>query len=318
VPITLSYLTAKLAALRATHAHAGNFCFFTDTENLPAIFGAGRLLCRAAVLRRGVLRLDCASQQVLSVTPPWVHDYVRLYFAPGTPMLYKIEGFKRQPDGWPECPRPVYLVFDPSVLTLPGVRVSEGNMSSKYSPWADASDQFFDGLPFNDIFHRGAVQKNPQAEANYGFDPQAKDKFRRRQAEVMIPQELPLNLLRRMVFRSQAERDLALVDIGGAPQGVQIDIDKGWFFAQTRARPYLDTFTWGPSGTFTVANVWQGDVMAQIANRGGQLSAHVSSFQNSAWSNWALVDPNGLGVPLPNLGHIVFYLIGRRVAEGGV
>jgi hypothetical protein len=316
VPITRKYLAAKLAALRAQHAHAGDFCFFTDIENLPAIFQAGQLLCRSSVLKQGLLRLDCASQDVLNKTPGWVHDHVRLYFAPGTPMLYQIEGIKRQPDKWPECPRPAYLVFDPAMLTLPGVKVSDGNMGSKYSDAQDGSDAFFDSLPFDDIFHRGVVQKDPNAEAIYGFDPRALDKFRRRQAEVLVPQTLPLSHLVRMVFRSQAERDLALGDIGGAPRGVQIDVDRSWFFAQSRGRPHLDTFVAGPGGTFSVANVADGDTVVQLRRpRSGSPSAHATTFRQTAWQKWKELDSGKLPVPLPRRGRVVFYLHGHRVAE---
>ena len=237
MPVTKKYLRAKLAELKERYEHAGNFCFFTDTENLPSIFEADRLLCRSRAIKEGLLIRDCASPEVLSKTPSWVHDHVRLYYAPATPMLYQVEGIKRQPDNWPECPRPAYLVFDPMVLTLPHVQLSDGNMGSDYTNCQQACDDVFGSLPFAAIYHRGAIAKDPNAEAVLGFDPGVATVIRKRHAEVLIPEELSLDHLRSLIFRSEAERDLAIDDIGAIPDHVDVRVDKSWFCAQMRGRP---------------------------------------------------------------------------------
>jgi hypothetical protein len=316
VPLTRKFLEARLAELKVEHAHAGAFCFFTDLANLPAIFETGKLLCRAEVLRRGMLVRDCASQTVLGKTPAWVHDYVRLYFAPATPMLYQIEGIKRRADTWPECPQPAYLVFHPSALLLAGIRVSDGNMASKYTTWREASDKFFGNLPFGDVYYRGSVRTNPEVEAVLGVDPQARDRFRRRQAEVLVPAELPLQYLRKLVFRSEAERDLAIADIGGEPDRVEVEVNKAWFFAQQRCRPYLDKFAAGSSGSLSIANLARGDTLTQIRSpRRGTQEAWSTTYGGTDWGPWKELAPSATRLPPPHRGRRTYFLLGHRVAE---
>jgi len=318
MPLTSLYIAAKIATLRQQYPHAGDFCFFTDISNLPAIFSSGRLLPRSVVVANGALQHDCASSTVLDKTPPWVHERVRLYYAPATPMLYQIEGIKRSQDNWPECPQPAYLVFDPQILTINGAWVSNGNMGSNYSSAAEATDSYFDTLPFEGIYHRGPLQKNQEAVAVHGFDPAVKDATRKRQAEVLIPNELPLTWLRRMVFRSQAEQDFALTLIGYAPQGIPLEVNKDWFLAGTRHRPHLDTLTQKNGGNFTfqVANRMQGDRVVIIRHAaGGQLRAFSMTAHLTGWNPWEEVPVGSLGFDLPAPGRQRLYLLGHVVAD---
>lgn len=231
-------------------------------------------------------------------------------------MLYRIEGIKRAPDKWPECPRPVYIVFDPIVLTLDKVRLSDANMAAKRTIWGEASDRLFNGLPFNDIYERGAIPKDPQAESALGFDPDAARRFSRRQAEVLVPNELALGYARRLIFRSEAERDLAFRDSGGFPPALGAEVNKDWFFAARLARPYMDTFTSGPEGRLQVANARRGDAVVQVGHaRTGAVQAWATIYGASAWEPWAAVDHVALGLPKPPAGRRTFYLYGHRVAE---
>jgi hypothetical protein len=314
--LALPPIYEKLAELTQLYPHAGSFCFFTDTANLPTILREGCLFSRDEASRRGLIKLDCASTRVLAGTPTWVHKCVRLYFAPLTPMLYRIEGIKRTADDWPECPRPFYLVFDHEVLAAPRAIVSSGNMASRGRPCRPATDDgFFNTLPFADIFYRGPVLKDPEAQALFGYDARATERLARRQAELLIPERLPLAGLRRLVFRSDAERDLALADSGGPPQGVQISVDKSWFFAQQLQRPHIESFQQGPGGSFAVTNAAVGDTFTQLRTHpDGRLETHQTTFNGEAWGPWT---PNnsvpGLAAPPP--GRMRYFLRTHRVAE---
>jgi len=319
MPITSTFLRQKLADLRKKHPHAGQFCFFTDTENLPAIFKAGKLLCRSGVQKQNLLRRDCASQEVLQATPAWVHDYVRLYFAPLTPMLYRVEGIKRTPDQWPECPRPVYIGFDPGILTVKGIRVSNGNMASKGTICQEATDAFFDQLPFDHIFHRSVVPKYSAAESALGVDPDARQLGSRRHAEVLIPRELSLGFARRLVFRSEAERDLAQRDVHRIPTHLKVELKSDWFFANRRRRPYLKSFSFERDGTFEVENALRGDQVVRVEqSRPHGLRAWIKTYDGSSWTAWKTADQADLAVPTPRLGRRAYYLLGHRVAEEDV
>ncbi len=304
MPVSRQVVTDKLAALQAQYAHAGDFCFFVDTDNLPGIFAAGRLLCRNRAVQAGMVRVDCASTTILAQTPAWVRDYVRLYFAPLTPMLYQVEGIKRRKNDYPECPRPVYMVFHPVVLTLPGVKVSTGNMGSQYTTCQDASDQFFAALPFSSIYHRGGL----------GWNVFRQWEIKRcRHAEVLIPSELSLEFLRMLVFRSEAERDLGLGLIGAAVS-VPVVVDSSWF--NCVGRLYADKFPVSDTGRqFQIANVWANDCLTLVQPQGVGLTAQSCTFNGTAWSAWTAPNTTTLAFPVVADGKTRLYLNGYRVAE---
>jgi hypothetical protein len=303
VPINKTTVDHVLAQLRRRHGHAGHFCFFTDLDNLPSIVHGYRLLNRNECLARGLIRVDCASAAVLTAAPAWVHDCVRLYFAPLGPMLYRTEGIKRLGDEWPHCPRPVYLVFKPDVLLIRGARFSDGNMSSSYTDCPERpSDEYFASLPFDDIYGRGVLPSGIVAKGQVN---------RRRQAEVLIPTELSLGYLERMIFRSAAERALAYRDVSDLAAKVATEVDESWFYASTRGRPYLRTF--GDS-ELDIANEADGDELVQVnVSAKGVVEAYRCVFRNGTWTEWKLVRISRS--TLPNPGWARFFLNGWRVAE---
>jgi len=302
VPIDRAALEL-LAQLRQHHRHAGHFCFFTDEANLTSIVTSKRLYCRREALARGLIEVDCASAEVLSAAPAWVQNYVRLYFAPLGPMLYRTEGIKRVADQWPHCPRPVYLVFKPEILLVRGARVSDGNLSSGYTECPERpSSEYFESLPFADIYGRGVLPSKIAVKAQVN---------RRRQAEVLIPTELSLDSLERIVFRSDAERDLAFRDLPNLADQFPTEVDVSWFYAPTTGRPYLKALS---ESELDVANEADGDTLLQVTRTpGGAVEAYRSSYKNGAWDEWKNVRLARSN--LPNPGWVRFFLNGWRVAE---
>lgn len=306
MPLSVAYLSEKLAELRKTYQHAGDFCFFADAGNAAAILKRGALLSRRRAQNEGLLQLDCASTSVLSNTANWVKEHVRLYFAPKTPMLYNVEGIKRTNDGWPECPAPVYFVFKPDVLLLPEVKLSDGNLAAHETRWDEASDQSFSELPFKDIYHRGSLWR---------LDGRAIT--RRRHAEVLIPDELSLAHLQRLVFRSQAELKLCFELLGIVPD-VLSEVEPSWF----NGRLHLKTFETVPNLTATVANHVSGDSLVQVSRESdGQLQAYRSVFRwipplTLNWSPYESVELPTIALTTATLndGRNRLYLNGRRVA----
>jgi hypothetical protein len=301
--ISQQFVADRLGQLKTRFSHAGDFCFFTDVDNLPSIFGARSLLSRNRAAAAGLIRHDCASASVLSNTPPWVRDYVRLYFAPKTPMLYHVEGIKRRPDDWPECPMPVYLDFSPQILTLPNVKVSDGNMGSPATNCEDASEEFFANLPFDKIYHRGSTWLLNHREI-----------ILRRHAEVLIKAELSLDHLRRLVFRSEAEKALGLSQLP-MPFTVPCDVDRSWFNAN---RPFLDTLTRTENRlSFHVANRWRGDTLVYVVpllSGGVELKRSICSFPIT-WPPFESVDYSELDFPVAGNQKRRLYLNRHRVAE---
>ena len=251
----------------------------------------------------GLVRNDCASASVLTNTPLWVRDYVRLYFAPRTPMLYQVEGIKRRPDNWPECPIPVYLAFSPDAVALPTARISDGNMGAAATKCEKASAEFFAALPFDKIYHRGSTWLLNTREI-----------ILRRHAEILIESELTLGLLQRLVFRSEAEKALGR-SLLPASVNVACDVDRSWFNAN---RPFLDAFTRTEIGfTFRVANRWIGDTLIHVApleTGCTRVTKSVYSFPRG-WSAFEAIESSELDFPVPIDQTNRLYLLRHRVAE---
>lgn len=299
MPVSKPFLDAKIAALRQQFSHAGDFCFFTDADNLKSILGLGMLHSRNEAQRLGVIKRDCASPQVNGRAPAWVHDCTRLYFAPATPYAYSTEGPKRVQNSYPEIPRPVYLVFAPDVLTLPDVRVSDGNMGSGYTREQLADDNWFGELPFADIYSRGA-----HAQGDY-------EKPRRRCAEVLIPKGLSLYWLRRVIFRCQAERDLALHDCGSFPASVAVNVDPSWFDTAKKAIPHISRID--PDMIYT-EHVRANDVLTKVTQPiNGQATAHICIHDGQKYSTWTPTNLRAAGLIIPPPGYSYYFLNGYRL-----
>lgn len=141
---------------------------------------------------------DNASASVIAQTRSELLDYARLYFRPRTATQYHNEGI-RAPDFSlnAHCPVPVFFCFDlASVLSLPGVRFSNGGMGSSLSEHGD-SLEFFDGIPWRDVYSFGPI-----------YDPDARRRVTtRRMAETLVPTSLHVSeSIRMIVCRSLPER----------------------------------------------------------------------------------------------------------------
>jgi len=298
VVITSDYVKAKIAELKARFAHAGDFCFFTDIKNLRPILAEKALYSRNMALAKGLVKCDCASASVLNGTPPWVRDYARIYFAPKTPMLYRVEGIKHQQDEWPECPIPVYFVFRPEVVTLPGAMISNGNMGARDTVCRPASEEFFDALPFDDIFHRSSTWMNPRK----------KEIVACRHAEILIPQSVSLDQIAKLVFRSSAEKVLAerLADL---PSGIDIEVDRNWFNA---ARAFLEKVD---GRNLFVQNAQHNDRFVTLtANSDGKVEAKEYIYGITSWSGAKEVESDGICLEMPQPGETYAFLNGHRIA----
>jgi len=305
MPVSKPFLDAKIAALRQQFRHAGNFCFFTDADNLSSILSTGMLYSRNEAERRGIIKRDCASAQVNGRAPEWVHDCARLYFAPATPYSYSTEGPKRVQNSYPEIPRPVYLVFAPDVLTLPDVRVSNGNMGSHYTTEQLVDDTWFDGLPFADIYSRGA-----HAQGDH-------EKPRRRCAEVLIPNGISLQWLRRLIFRCQAERDLAIHECGSFPAWVKVEVQPHWFDTAKKSVPHIDRIE---SGRIYTEHVRAGDVLKCVAQsiKGQAVTAHECTHDGQKFGAWTPINPSTAGLAIPPPGYNYYFLNDYRLGVAAV
>ena len=106
---------------------------FTDVHNAASIIQSGCLYSREEAVRRGLMRVDNASLEIIKQTRPEHLKYARLYFRPRTPTQYRNEGIRpiSQRELGAHCPIPIYFCFDAlTVLAQNDTEFSDGNMAS--------------------------------------------------------------------------------------------------------------------------------------------------------------------------------------------
>lgn len=171
--------------------------FFADLPNAIRILEGGKLLCRnqAAIAR------DTGSEAILGHTADEWKDCVRLYFRPRTPTQYQVEGFRPTTQFGSlgkHMPVPVFFLFDAKdILTRKTTRFSTGNLSQNPTVGADAA--FLASIPFEKVYHDSCLREDEKAEIK-----------RHRHAEIIIPNELKLDALKRIWCRSEAEYETLL------------------------------------------------------------------------------------------------------------
>jgi hypothetical protein len=176
---------------------------FTDVLNAVSILETGCLYSRSEASRLGLMQSENASPEIIQSTRPEHLQYVRLYFRPRTPTQYRNEGIrpKNQRElGGAHCAIPVFFCLDSlPVLALDNSEFSNGNMGSTRARHSSGRD-FFRQIPFDRVFHSGWLSEDEKEDIVF-----------RRNAEVLVPQELPLRpYLKRIVCRSAAERQTLL------------------------------------------------------------------------------------------------------------
>jgi len=184
---------------------------FTDVHNAANILQNGYLYSRTEATKRGVMKVDNASPDIIHQTHPEHFNYVRLYFRPRTPTQFNNEGIRplnQRELGGAHCPIPVFFCFDAlAVLSLDEAEFSDGNMGSPRVVHSSERDFFF-SIPFDLVYH------------NRRFPPEERDEVVfRRNAEVLVPERLALEpALKFVACRSAAERQtlLNLLPIGVA------------------------------------------------------------------------------------------------------
>jgi hypothetical protein len=174
---------------------------FTHVDNLVMITRSGRLACDATA-RSGLMRTEVGDPAIknsrrrrrIPVGPGGcVGDYVPFYFAPRSPMMYRIACDHRDsiPGRYPDGDRPlVYLATTVGAVVDAGVAwvATDGNAANATTGFTTISGEL-DGMIDWPLMH--ADRWN-----NTEDDP---DRQRRRMAEFLVHRELPLDVFRQRV-----------------------------------------------------------------------------------------------------------------------
>lgn len=214
------------------------FHHYTDFGNFLSIMDMGKLLCRSKVKRMGLPFTDSADQDVIGQTATEVMDYVRFYYKEKTPTLFRNEGIKRLNDD-PHMPIPVLLLFDEAIIEHPNVAFANGCGGSRR---VNITTNVEEALAFDwsGIFERGPILTDEYQIMAYGRDVEKEAKIRKRNAEFLVPEEIGVEYIKQIVFRSEADRKRAILLLGDNPLYV---VNKEKFNSnQKMERNYLENY----------------------------------------------------------------------------
>ena len=172
----------------------------TELHNAVNILTDGSLLSRTRTQATNRLVIDIASPEIIARTSSRWRDCVRLYFRPRTPTQFRNEGIRpaaKQLYG-AHCALPVYFLFDAlSILSKPSILFTDGNVASNPTPYSHIEE--FESMPFHLIYHSSSILTTDPPSITY-----------HRNAEVLVPMRLPLDSLKWIACRSEAEYETLL------------------------------------------------------------------------------------------------------------
>jgi hypothetical protein len=199
----------------------------THIGNLDAIFGAGALLAisrldakRAAFTniaydsiqaRRAAKRVPCGPGGCL-------HDYVPFYFTKRSPMLYTINRGNVPCDGGQDAL--VHLISTVQKVSEAGLgfAFSDGHGIMAYS-------NFYDDLTRLDQLDWEVI-----ASKNWADTTEDGDRKRRKQAEFLVLDRLPLQLLSAVVVRTPERRNEVETLLKRHELDLKVAVNPAWYY----------------------------------------------------------------------------------------
>lgn len=202
---------------------------FTHVQNLPGILAAGCLQADNHVARRSALVVEAAdleikdSRRAVPVTlPPFgcVADYVPFYFAPRSPMLFKLArgGVPTYTEGQDPL---VYLVSTVETVASTGLQwlFSDGNCAATVT-------QVFNDLGLLDSVVDWGVM-GMRIWKNTAEDP---DRMRRRMAEFLVYERLPISCLAGVAVRTQGMKEQVERLLAALEASLPVRVQPSWYF----------------------------------------------------------------------------------------
>jgi hypothetical protein len=212
---------------------------FTHVDNLSAILGSKRLVADSVARESGLVtdvgdRDVKASRRARAVPiPPGgvVADYVPFYFAPQSPMMFRIACDHRDAvtGRYPGGDDPlVYLMTSVDLLGPLGAAwiATDGNAASSVTEFTSASAALRDMIDW------------PLMEATYWHNiPEDPDRQRRRMAELLVHREFPIELIRGIATRTPSrERDVRRVLTTHGLGDLYVGVRPAWYYGYERRR----------------------------------------------------------------------------------
>jgi hypothetical protein len=202
---------------------------FTHVTNLPGIFATGCLQADNLVDRSSALQVEAAdldikmvrkSMQVPLAPYGCVADYVPFYFAPRSPMLYRLHkgGVPNYTDGQESL---VYLVSCAEAVAATGASFvfSDGNCASTVTCF-DSDLARIESVVDWEVMRA-------QMWVNTADDP---DRRRRRMAEFLVHQRVPIECLSAVVVCRDTMKELVEGLLASYGVELPVSVRPGWYF----------------------------------------------------------------------------------------
>jgi hypothetical protein len=209
---------------------------FTHVDNLPSIVAAGDLSCdvraRSGLMRTEVgdvaIKSDRRRRRVAVGPCGRVGDYVPFYFGPRSPMMCRIANDCRENrvGRYVGGDRPlIYLATTIRAVVaadLPWV-ASDGNA-------AHSVTRFTDDLTVLDAMVDWPLMSQPY----WNSIPEDPDRERRRMAEFLVHQQVPLGLIQRAAAYSEPYADRARTALAGHALADRVGVRPHWYYGYER------------------------------------------------------------------------------------
>ncbi|MDR1511963.1 MAG: DUF4433 domain-containing protein [Propionibacteriaceae bacterium] len=207
---------------------------FTHVSNLAGIVRDG-LLCDSAV--SGSLQHEAGDQQIKrrrrqKAVPcdsgGVVADYVPFYFAPRSPMMYRITNpHGRAGGGVATYGRPphelVYLVSSVERLRRAGLTLvlSDRNAATEYATFCDDPGRWF---------AEGFIDWAVMRATYWSNTPDDPDRMERRMAECLVHRRVPWDAVASVATHDVAVARQARAAFQASARAVAVEVKSGWYF----------------------------------------------------------------------------------------
>ena len=200
----------------------------THVDNLSSILGEGGVLSYHEMDRRGIGHHNIAyvhiqarreSTIVFGAKGGCLHDYVPFHFGPKPPMLLTISS-GNVPNHTEGQPPLVYLVSTAQAVEAAGLpfAFTDGHATM-------AITEFFDDLDRLDQIDW------PVIHGKWWNDtPEHPDRKRRRQAEFLVHQKFPIELIQEIVVLNAGTQAKVLEILSGSGLEVPVQVRSNWYY----------------------------------------------------------------------------------------
>jgi hypothetical protein len=209
---------------------------FTHLDNLPSIVAAGGIACDWQAAQRGMRTevgdtsiKEARRRRTVPVGPGGtVGDYVPFYFAPRSPMMFRIACDCRDaiPGRYQGGDRPlIYLAARVGTVVDSGLSwvATDGNARATITHFsADLTEV------------RQMIDWELMRQKMWNSTAEDPDRERRRAAELLVQDRAPLSLFHEVAAYSNHHADKARVALGDHPLAQRVNVRPDWYYGYER------------------------------------------------------------------------------------